>query len=366
MIIKKTWLYFLFFVNVSVQAEQFLYPVAHFDDSNQLVVIYQKSLQDIELWFLDQKNDIAIKGLSSFFIPANFRMLPSGDGFSFIDGGYIKIKQFQKRSPKTLGIYEPIGSFSSMNWIDDHTFYFTAQEGDFYQVFCCDDESNIKRLSCLPIDFLYPQKIGDQLYCIQRDLEGQFKIISQLWQPVDFASHQILPESIILPETNRPLCFLHMLSDVQGFYLQAPEFKQLSDNDSYEFACYHLVKIDDQWMSEQLFVFNVPLKYIHGSTRLYESIEPFLPNYSVENYVYYSTYNKDTNLFELLSIDISSKTTKNYNDDCMKKNGANNSQLFAPHIFNSKIYCGKIFQDTRVMDFTQKDLMDEITIFDTK
>ena len=58
MIIKKTWLYFLFFVNVSVQAEQFLYPVAHFDDSNQLVVIYQKSLQDIELWFLDQKNDL--------------------------------------------------------------------------------------------------------------------------------------------------------------------------------------------------------------------------------------------------------------------------------------------------------------------
>ena len=366
MIIKKIARYFLFVMSMPISAEQFLYPVADFDNGNQIVMMYQKTLDDVELWFLNQTDEIATKGLSSFLIPANFKMLPSNDGFSFIDSGYIKIKYFAKRSPKTLGIYEPISSFSSMYWIDDHNFYFTAQEGDFYQVFCSDDEANIKRLSCESIDFLYPQKIDDQFYCIKRDHDGQFKIVMQPWQPINFTDYQTLPETIILPETHRPLCFLHMINNNQGFYLQAPEFKSLNEAELYEFSCYSLNKIDDQWISKQLFSFMIPLKYIHGSSRLYESIEPFLPNYGMNNYIYYSSYNKKSESFELLNYCISTKIIINCTDNFMHKNDANNNQLFAPYIFNSKIYCGIIMQDTKTLDFSQQNLVYKLPMIDTK
>jgi len=362
--IKKIIFKLLIFINFSLQAEQFLYPVAHFADDN-LVMIYQKSLDNIELWFFDQKKHIATKMLSSFFIPANFQLLPSENGFSFIDRGNIKIQYFTKRSPKTIGIYEPISFFSSIHWIDDHHFYCTAIEGDFYQIFYGDDDGNMQRLSCEFIDFLYPQKINNEIYCIKRDLDYNFKIVVQPWLPINFNEYQILPETIILSTTSQPLCFLHMISKSEGFYLQAPEYKGEKHNELYEFSCYHLFKNDDEWQSEQLFSFMIPLGYIHGSSRLYESIEPFLPNYTVQDYVYYTTYNKNTDEFEITSCHIKTKTIQKHIQEFYQKNKSNN-QLFAPYILQSKIYCGKIIQDSELRNFLQQNLMDEIISFDVK
>lgn len=349
----------------NVHAQEFVYPVADFDNGKQLVIIHQKSLDDVEVWFFDEENETMVKGLSSFLIPANLRILPTKDGFSFIDQGFIKIKQFNKRSPKTISVYEPISLISSMNWIDDHAFYFTAREGDYYQTFKGDIESNIQRLSCEPIDFLYPTKIDNNLYCIKRTIDQQFKITMQSWSPVDFNQYQMLQETIILPLTDRPLCFLKMVSNQEGFYLQAPEFKSNHQNELYEFSCHHLVENAHEWTSQELCKFTIPLKYIHGIDRLYELIEPFLPNYTVQDFIYYVSFNQENSRFELFEFCISTKTVINITDNFITKNNMN-AQLFAPYMYNSKIYCGIITDKTKNIDFIQDNFIFNLPSMNTK
>ena len=46
-------------------AEQFIYPVASFDDGNQLMVLHQKSLDDIELLIWNSQNQNKSKNKNS-------------------------------------------------------------------------------------------------------------------------------------------------------------------------------------------------------------------------------------------------------------------------------------------------------------
>ena len=115
-----------------------------------------------------------------------------------------------------------------------------------------------------------------------------------------------------------------------------------------------------------MFSFYIPLTYIHGSSRLYESIEPFLPNYTMENYIFYVSYNQTTHAFELLSFHIPTKTIEFIDDQFLYKNGENNYQLFSPYILNSKIYCGIIIKNQLPNDFLVNDIPKKMISFDTK
>lgn len=327
----------LLFLSINAhQAEQFIYPVADFDSGNQLAIIHQKSLDHVTLWFFNQDTQVVSQGLSSFLTPANFRIMPSQDGFSFIDQGYIKIKYFNKRSPETIEIYEPISLFSGMNWIDTSTFYFTAREGENYQIFQGGLHSNVKRLSNESIDFLYPTKIGDTFFCIKRSKDHHFKITMQPWLPINFSEYQILPETVIVPYTDTPLCFLKMVSDSQGFYLHAPTLRHNDSHGMYIFSCHHLTKTNDGWKTEELFKFALPLKYLQGPDRLYESIEPFLPNYTMKDYIYYIDFDIDTNSCKIMNFYIPEKKVIDLTLNLHTKNHDNKSvKLFAPYIIQS-------------------------------
>ena len=355
---------FLFF---KIHAEQFIYPVADFDHGNQFMVLYQKSLREVELWIWNASNQHALKGLSSFLTPANLRMMPSGKGFSFIDKGFIKIKEFAKRSPKTLPIYEPIGLFSSMNWIDDETFYFVAREGDFFQIFQGNLQAKIQRLTNQPTDALYPQKIGSTLFYMKRDMDCQISIVAQPWNPLKM--NQLKKSSKIttlVPESYQQLCFLHMISDREGFYLQAPHKKIEDDNLCYEFSCHHLKQNEDQWENEKLFSIQIPSKYVTGSSRLYESLEPFLPNYTHEGIVYFTSWNYESTEFELYKFDISNKNLEKISEQFLYKN--NNQQIFSPYLHGNKICCGFIIKDQKSIQnlFDADDVYLELPYFDTK
>ena len=325
-------------------AEQFIYPVADFNDGKQLMVLYQKSLYNVELWMWDTTNQYAIKGLSSFLTPANLRVMPSGKGFSFIDQGYIKVKEFAKRSPKTLPIYEPIGLFSSMNWIDDETFYFVAREGDFFQIFQGDLQANIMRLTSESADALYPQKINDKLFYMRRDMNGHIQIFEQPWDPMPIATSCESAEHrvSILKKSVQQLCFLHMISEEEGFYLQAPMKK--SDNNIYKFSCFHLTKNDrKKWVTEKIFTFQIPSKYLTGPDQLYESLEPFLPNYNSLDWVYFVTWDEDSDQFQLKKFDIYSKDSENIEIRNLYKK--QNQQIFAPYIHHNIMHCGFIISE---------------------
>ncbi len=345
----KKYIFFIFcFLFHDNYAEQFVYPVADFDNGNQLMVLYQKSLDCVELWIWDATSHRAIKGISSFLTPANLRMMPSGKGFSFIDQGYIKIKEFVKRSPRTLPIYEPIGLFSNMNWIDDETFYFVAREGDFFQVFQGDLQANIQRLTSGPADALYPQKINETLFYMKRNMDNQVTIIAQPWNPlpIDIYSDDTSNHKIIMQDASQQLCFLRMISQHEGFYLQAPKKKKNKNNDCYEFCCHHLIqKNDNEWITEKLFTFQIPSKYLIGSTRLYESLEPFLPNYNCENMAYFVSWQEEIDQFQLYTYNLVTKNTEPVLEPlrCIK----NGQQVFAPYIHQDSIHCGFILQDLR-------------------
>ncbi len=273
--------------------------------------------------------------------------MPSGKGFSFIDQGYIKIKEFAKRSPRTLPIYEPIGLFSNMNWIDDETFYFVARQGDFFQIFQGDLQANIQRLTHEPADALYPQKIDSTLFYMKRDMNYQVTIMQKPWKPVAMNPNQdeIEAEAKIIINSSQQLCFLHMISDQEGFFLQAPTKKINNDTDCYEFSCHHLTEHENEWKTEKLFSFKIPCQYVTGSTRLYESLEPFLPNYKCKNIIYFVSWDTTSDRFELQKFYISEKLMIETSESVLQRN--NNQQIFAPYIHNEKIYCGIIVKDKR-------------------
>ena len=351
---------FIFQKNYS---EQFVYPVADFDDKNQIMILYQKSVDDIELWIWNSHNHTATKGLSSFLTPVNVRMLPSGKGFSFIDQGYIKIKEFAKRSSRTLQIYEPIGLFSNMNWIDDETFYFVAHQGDYFQIFQGDLQADIKQLTYELADALYPQKIGSQLFYMQRNIDHQITIVSRPW---NFENNTSASTTLIQDLAQQP-CFLKMINELEGFYIQAPTHKSNSIQDCYEFSCHHIFKQSDaSWSSDKLFTFQIPSKYIIGSDRLYESIEPFLPNYARSGYVYYGNWDHGLEQFELHAFDIAMKNTEIISNVQVYKNKGTN--FFAPYLYQEKIFCGMILDEKRSNQniFDDDDMDFELPFFSTK
>ncbi|MBP6869739.1 hypothetical protein KBC04_02570 [Candidatus Babeliales bacterium] len=354
-------------------AQQFIYPVADFENGNQLMVIYQKSLEDVELWIWDATDHYAVKGLSSFLIPANLRILPSGKGFSFIDRGYIKIKEFEKRSARTLPIYEPIGLFSNMNWINEDSFYFVAREGDFFQIFQSDLEANIQRLTYDCADALYPQKTNYSLFYIKRDQNNQFSIIRTLWNPVPINSKLIMSieDEVIIEGTDEQLCFLKIIDDQKGFFIKAPLAK--TDNNSvYLFSCYHLFCSEKKWVTKKLFDFKIPAQYITGLQRLYESIEPFLPNYTCKNLIYFVDWNNKSQQFDLSKFDILQDSTEIITNKQENLYRCESKKIFAPYIHKSKIHCGLILENERNFSqlfqkkFTTENVMFELITFDQK
>lgn len=327
-----------------IRSEEFIYPVASFDNGNQLLVMYQKSLEDIQLWIWDTQEQYAIRGLLSSTTPANVRILPSGSGFSFIDSGYIKIKEFTKRSAKTIPIYEPIGLFSSMHWVDENFFYFVAREGDFFQIFQSDIQANVKRLTYDAADALYPQKVGRNLFYIKRCQENnQSFIMCKEWNPI--ALDACIPdmhfhENIIVEHYGLNICFLKMINHKQGFFLQAPTSKA-SYNKEYRFDCYHLsFENNVKWVYEKIFEFTIPTKYITGPDRMYESVEPFLPNYT-NNSIYFVDWQNQLDTFDLVKFDLTTKNKKSIDKDTFYKN----QKIFSPYAYQNKIYCGLILPE---------------------
>jgi hypothetical protein len=339
---EKKYIVCFFLQFLSLQAEQFIYPVADFDEGKQLILLHQKSLQDIELWITDTTSGLTIKGLSSFLTPVNVRMMPSGKGFSFIDQGYIKIKEFAKRSAQTLPIYESIGLFSNMHWIDDDNFYFVALQGDFFQVFTSDVQANIHQITNEHADALYPQKIDETLFYVRKTVEKNIEIVTKSWN-----NRQEDPK-ILISLQKKQICFLRMINATEGFYLQIPPKKNLQIDSCYEFDYQYLQKIDGQWISTKICTLQIPAKYITGKDRLYESIEPFLPQYHA-SHIYFTSWNADTKNFELLKYSLQHNSLQNIST----AQSDNSQQLFSSYVCDHQIYCGLIIPEQKSLQFLE-------------
>lgn len=268
----------IFFTIIS-WTDEYIYPVAHFTDSNgdHTLMIHQLDVETMELYDVNPSTKRAEKILSTMHMPAAVKLLPSKKGFSFVDNGRIKIKDFLKRSPKMLDIFEPIYGIELIEWLNDQICYFHAysdNRSNLYELTVDGDLSCIAQSGAC--DYSYPQIINDQLWFIGKKLDcdiAHFFIGQAAYEPGKPATdiHEIITfESV-------SLVLLHMVSPEQGYVIGLPA--TLDNGQSViQFSYYSLAKIADSWQKEFLFVFDVPYFMLFDQTkRLYESLLPFRP-----------------------------------------------------------------------------------------
>src|SRR3990167_560223 len=309
------YLFFMLLFFGIINSEEFLYPVASFnnDGQNFIYVIYQKNVHHLELWSVNSETMIATKLLMSNFSPAGVRLLPNQAGFSFIDNGRIRVKYTNKRSPLSFDFEYPIYDFHTIDWLNDRNFYFSAKAGKRFCIFLCDTNRKqtktlIENEVCSRIneDFMYPQIIGGTLYFITKSVHKLSDVQYETFDNYkimccnfDIESHKAEDKpTVILRRGENAIAFLKMVSQDEGYFIGHPN--KVSKHTHYiHLKYFHLKKIDENWEYSKLFDFDVPLRFLqeNSDTRVYESILPFLPVH-YENSIYFASYNTE-NLTEI-------------------------------------------------------------------
>jgi len=284
-----------FFLMCHSKGEEYLYPVGFLQEKDKnvsLFLLYQKSLQHLELWQWNPTTGIAHKALMSSYTPAGLRMLPNNKGFSFIDEGSLRIKYFDKRSPGTIDFPYPIYDFHTIEWIDEKHAVFSAKKEDVFCIFIV--HAQHRTAHCLidipECDCMYPQFLNNELFFIMRKKNQEFCIVKtsivleQYDQDLLASNEEIIKNPIIKPVIilqENAIAFLHMSSPTEGYFMEHPRFVSRREP-ALQFNCYRIQYSHDSWNKELLFPCAIPMRYlIDGSgTRLYESILPFLPRYT--------------------------------------------------------------------------------------
>lgn len=267
-------LFFVIFYTQIIISTEYMYPVASLDDTTVLY-IHQVSSQNIQLFTYNINTHHTEQTLWSLFTPANVQLLPNNTGFSFIDNGRLRIKTFSKRSPKTIDFDDPIFNINGLHWIDEHTCYCSAYDNNHFSIFeLCDDESIYCVMRKDNTDCMYPQKINNQLFYIERDKEANnnYYSIMQTSYKQDGASQ------VLINFEHNPIIFLHMISETEGFVVGHQEDIDCESSKA-NFYYYHIWKKDNNWHCSLLLSFEIPtcLFLYNNDQRLFESILPLLP-----------------------------------------------------------------------------------------
>ncbi len=257
-----------------IYGTEFMYPVANRD--NILLYITQKSLNDISVCSYNLETETSDYVLSSCQ-PLGLQLLPDNTGFSFFDEGRIRIKYFQKRRIKNLSLARPLVNINSLHWIDSRRCFFSGKQKNRYKIFQMDMDGTLVCLKSQPhADCLYPQKIGDSLFYIERSKQkGRFT-----YQIMKSRYYGASNESqVVCSFEHCALMFLCMMSDGLGYVIEYPSHIPASYA-TIPCTCQSLEKIGSTWERARLFTFSIPVAMVQGNKHeLAESILPLLPRY---------------------------------------------------------------------------------------
>ena len=236
-----------------------------------------------------------------------------------------------------------------MIWIDDENFYFVGKHAGYFSIFLCniaDHQCVISSLSNLHTtqDFLYPQKINDSLFCVTKQESGHYFICRFDWNPKVYQQGlQTTPEQnelkAVLCTKKNPICFLTMLNDKKGFFLEF--LLQESTGNVLRFSCCKLESFDDlTWDIDKLFDFQLPKNLFMGaeSERIYESIYPFLPIHA-ENFIYFTNLDLESGACRIMRYDQNLKLVEKITPN-FARSSISTSHFFAPCIMDASICCG--------------------------
>lgn len=337
--ISMRLLYCVFFFYASMlSAAEYIYPVASLNNGEIILCIHQYTPTNIELLSFNTQTHQTEQILWSVFNPAGLQILPDNSGFSFIDNGRLRIKSFQKRSPKSIDFDEPLFGINSVHWIDNHSCYCNAQYNNNFALFELHDDGTIE---CLRVvegkDYMYPQKIDDELFYIERCATKNnphsvhYSIASCSYQKRNGLSTQA---NIIADFNNKPIVFLTMLSDTQGFIVEHASHIN-SESPTTSFIYHHIVKEGDRWNTKALFSFSVPTNLLlSNEIRLYESILPLLPRIEGDKIYFVDCTKNPDYVLEPYFFDLSAKTVQTINLKQPK------SHCFTPMLCGNTLYCG--------------------------
>lgn len=73
--------------------------------------------QRCRVYALHPQDSVPVQALSAFWRPSDLQALPSGEGWSFIDDGRVRIQYPHKRSPKTCDWYVNIQGIAPCDYI---------------------------------------------------------------------------------------------------------------------------------------------------------------------------------------------------------------------------------------------------------
>lgn len=299
---------FLLFFFYDTHTIEYMYPVAYLNDEI-ILYMHQLSPTHIQLYSWNFVTNIHEPILCSLYNPANVQLLPNNTGFSFIDNGRLRVKAFQKRSPKTIDFDEPIFNINTLQWIDEHSCYCSAQLGDYFSIFQLYDDG---RVNCLfrgyQYDCMYPQFVyqsereNSSLFYIKRamnDLSGEFHYsVEKTDFPLGFSSE------CLIDFNNQPIIFLNMISPEEGFVI-GHEKSINNESLNAQFYYYHLVKKNNDWQKKLLFSFMIPtnLFLYDNEARLFESILPLLPRL-IDGAIYFVSRTKNNRYLEIYCCDM--------------------------------------------------------------
>lgn len=321
---------FLFYMHTMISSE-YIYPVASLDEDN-ILYIHQTSPRSIQLFEWNTITNHTEQILWSLFNPVGIQLLPDNSGFSFIDNGRLRIKAFQKRSPKTIDFDEPIFNINALHWIDEHTCYCSAYYNNHFSLFELHDDGRVKYLTMgNDNDCMYPQKIDSHLFYIERNRSNtcaNYRIMQ--------TEYNTPQNNVIIDFQDKPIIFLNMISEKEGFVIEHAKTIE-SESKTGLFLYYQLIKMGDTWEKERLFTFEVPtaLFLYDNEQRLFESILPLLPRI-IDNKIYFTDCSHNDGNLEPYYYDLS----KNQTHKLFIANQPEQGHLFVPMLCGTKLCCG--------------------------
>lgn len=357
------FLFLLCFCHERIHSKEFLYPVAAIEREGAqpfLFLIHQTSLDKLELLFWNPETDKSSKILSSRWTPAGFKLLHGNTGVSFIDNGRIRVKRFEKRSPKSIDIYDSLRNFGSIEWIDQDCFYTSAQKGNNYGIFQIDQQGGVQVIvSNKGFDSLYPQRVGKELFYIERRRNYTTTVILKAKWPQTQKkklSGNIHAQLAALIQQNKPeqkslikkddaeriydagssnIMFLRMISPDEGFFVEHPG-SIVEDELVIKFSYHRIKKEKGIWEHSRLFYFSLPTGLVAppSLSRLHESILPLLPHHCGDAIYFSSCIEVKSTTLDLMCYSLK---TGNFKQITHAQPG---EQFFAPVAVGDRIFYG--------------------------
>lgn len=369
---KIVW-YFLMSIIFSTlldSSPEFLYPIAVSFPCNKknpiIYLVYQETNKKISLLAWDPKTRNYSSVLISAYTPTGYSFFPDYTGFSFIDNGIIHIKFNMVRSPKVLRIYEPIYDFGSITWIDSYHGYFHAQHQKHYGIYQVTIHGDLTCILSRPhSDCLYPQKVNSNLFYIERTKCGgrlqycisvipypeiivndghtfnnteQFEAIVDQLLSDDSSQCKSLANveqrQIILSFKKRPITFLYMISEDEGFFLEHPN-KIDRNRKTIPFSYYQIKNHGGKWFYTKLFSFSIPtelLLFKEGNNYLCESLLPLLPRH-INGGIYFVDCTLPYNKLSIFYYSLTSRFK-----ECVLS--SSEYHFFAPVTCQDTVFCG--------------------------